>query len=445
MDKVECVVVGAGPAGSACAIALAREGIETVLVERGREAGEKNVASFVLFTSVLQQIVPGFKEEAPLERITADTSFLCLREKDFMEFRARVNDYSEYPIAYTAYRSKFDRWFAGKAEEEGVELVRGMLVTDLLKEKGRVVGVKIGDDELLADVVVGADGVLSMVARESGLYEDDISRYKLGVKEVLDLPPGVIEERFQLGRGEGCVKDGWGYPVSDVGGVFSVYTNDDTVSIALFAPVQSIREKGVNLRERIEDFKSHPYIGSFLSDSRLREYEAHILSDGGRLKMGSLYSDGVLLCGEAGGFNSGMWVGVPPGMLSGLKAAQAVAFAKRKGRYDAETLSCYVDFLHQTGLPRMLYRARRFSDFMVNWAGNRMERFTDNLFDFTGEAILGEVEFLDPEPYRTLKKNYARMIRSFMPVFLLRPMDKLVDLLAPLLSALKRRKIRRSV
>lgn len=50
MDKVECIVVGAGPAGAACALGLARKGIETVLLERGQEAGEKNVASFVLFT-----------------------------------------------------------------------------------------------------------------------------------------------------------------------------------------------------------------------------------------------------------------------------------------------------------------------------------------------------------------------------------------------------------
>jgi len=81
MDRVECVVVGAGPAGSACAIGLARKGVETVLVDRGRYAGEKNVASFVLFANVLETIIPNYREEAPLERIGSDTGFICLLDK----------------------------------------------------------------------------------------------------------------------------------------------------------------------------------------------------------------------------------------------------------------------------------------------------------------------------------------------------------------------------
>ena len=61
MDKVHCIVVGGGPAGAACAYGLSKKGIETVLIERGRSPGEKNVASFVLFTDVLESIVPSFR------------------------------------------------------------------------------------------------------------------------------------------------------------------------------------------------------------------------------------------------------------------------------------------------------------------------------------------------------------------------------------------------
>ncbi len=63
MEKVNCVVVGAGPAGAACALSLARKGIETVLLERGTRAGEKNVASSVLFTPVLEKIIPEFRDD----------------------------------------------------------------------------------------------------------------------------------------------------------------------------------------------------------------------------------------------------------------------------------------------------------------------------------------------------------------------------------------------
>jgi len=445
MDKVECVVVGAGPTGSACAIGLARKGVETVLVERGQYAGEKNVASFVLFANVLETIIPNYREEAPLDRIGADTGFVCLLENDYMEFRAKSGRYYENPEIYTTYRSKFDKWFSEKAAEEGVELLNGALVTGLLKENGRVVGIKVGDEELLADVVVGADGIHSVVARESGLYVDDTSRYMLGVKEVLDLPPEAIEERFNLRKGEAAVKDGWGYPVSDVGGLFSIYTNNDSVSIVLFSPVDALKEKGVNLRERLEDFKAHPYINSLLKDAVLREYEAHILADGGRIKMDRLYSGGVLLCGEAGGFNSSMWIGVPSGMLSGLKAAEAVALAKSRRRYDAETLSCYKDLLYETGLPRMLCNARWMSDFMETKAKKHMESFTDNLFGLVIDSVLEEVNFFEPEPFPVVKKMYEALVADYMPAYLKAPADKLVGLIDRFVSWMKKRKIRRSV
>ncbi len=445
MEKVECVVVGAGPAGSACAIGLARKGVETVLVERGQYAGEKNVASFVLFANVLETILPNYREEAPLDRIVSDTGFMALREKDYVELRFRADRFYENPQIYTTYRSKFDKWFSEKAAEEGVDLLNGVLVTGLLKENGRVVGIKVGDEELLADVVVGADGIHSVVARESGLYVDDTSRYMLGVKEVLDLPPEVIEERFNLREGEACVREGFGYPVSDVGGVFSLYTNKDNISIAVFSRVDALKEQGVNLRERLEDLKAHPYINSLIKGAKLREYEAHVLADGGRIKMDNLYSNGVLLCGEAGGFMSNMWVGVPPGMLSGLKAAEAVAVAKRKGRYDTETLACYKDFLYETGLPRMLCNARWASNFVVNKVGKYMESSTDNLFELAVDSFMEDVNFFEPEPYPVVKRMYEGLVADYVPSFLKTPANKLVDKIDRFMSWMKKRKIRRSV
>jgi electron transfer flavoprotein-quinone oxidoreductase len=82
MDKTTCIVVGAGPAGAACAYALAKKGIETVLLERGREPGEKNVAAFVLFTAVLEHLIPDFMDDAPFERNVIRTDQVLLGEKD---------------------------------------------------------------------------------------------------------------------------------------------------------------------------------------------------------------------------------------------------------------------------------------------------------------------------------------------------------------------------
>lgn len=445
MEKVECIVVGAGPTGSACAISLARNGVETVLLERGQQPGEKNVASFILFGEVLSTLVPGFEEEAPLERRINDFSFIALTGDAFFDVRMALTGHYEKQQIHTAYRARLDSWFAGKAEEAGATLLRGVCVTELLKENGRVVGIKVGDEEMLADVVVGADGFHSVVARDSGLLIDDTSRFMVGVREVLDLPPEVIEDRFQVGPDGGCMKDGWGYPVADVGGLMAIYTMRDSVTLTLFAPMDAMKE-GCNLRERMELFKEHPYVARFIKDGKLREYEAHILADGGRIKLDGLYADGVLLCGEAGGFNSNAWVGVPCGMLSGVKAAEAVVQARRKGCYDGEALSCYRDILFTTGLPRMLYLARGMSDFMVKRGKPHMERFTNDLVDFATEAVMDEVNFTGPEPFSYIEKGYNALFASYIKRnWLELPLRLMVKTVDRLFNSYMKWKIRRTV
>ncbi len=59
-DKVDVIIVGAGLAGCAAALQLAREGLEVVLVERGSYAGAKNLSGGVLYGRVLEQLLPDY-------------------------------------------------------------------------------------------------------------------------------------------------------------------------------------------------------------------------------------------------------------------------------------------------------------------------------------------------------------------------------------------------
>jgi flavin-dependent dehydrogenase len=219
----------------------------------------------------------------------------------------------------------------------------------------------------------------------------------------------------------------------------------DSVTLTLFAPMDAMKE-GLNLRERMEQFKEHPYVARFIKDAKLREYEAHILADGARIKMDKLYTDAVLLCGEAGGFNSNSWVGVPSGMLSGIKAAEAVALARRKGRYDAETLSCYRDILYTTGLPRMLYFAKSMSDFMARRGKPHMQSFTENLVDYLTEAVMEEVNFTDPEPFSYIGKGYDTIMAGYIRKNWLKlPLKLTVKAVDRLFNTYMKWKIRRTV
>jgi len=132
MDKVKSIVVGAGPAGSACAHTLARKGIEVVLLERGQTPGEKNVAGFVLFTPILEYLVPDSREKAPVERNITRFDWI---DTDGAEFRVSENYYYGFrddPICFSAFRSKFDAWLSSEAAEAGAELVTGVTVTDVI-------------------------------------------------------------------------------------------------------------------------------------------------------------------------------------------------------------------------------------------------------------------------------------------------------------------------
>ena len=78
LDKYNVIVVGGGLAGLAAAYKLAQNGIEVVLVERGDYCGSKNLSGGVFYSRVLDQLIPGFEEEAPLERyITNFVTCLC--------------------------------------------------------------------------------------------------------------------------------------------------------------------------------------------------------------------------------------------------------------------------------------------------------------------------------------------------------------------------------
>ena len=442
MNKVQCIVVGAGPAGSACAFTLARLGIETVIIERGLRAGDKNVASFVLIPDVLERMIPDYRESAPLERPVTDFTVLQLLNNGFYRFQTGTDTHRKNPPGYTAFRGRFDAWFAGKAEEAGAQLVTGMTVSDVIFDGRRAVGIRVGGDELYADVIVGADGVNSIVAEKAGLAEKlDVMGTHLAVKEVLDMEPGRIEERFQLGPGEGtCIHGLSCYPVDDVGGFFSLYTNRDSVSLSCFGTIGLLADKGVRLPERIELLKAHPHIQSLIKGSNTREYQAHLLSYGGRVRMKNVYADGVLLCGEAGGFLNSFKIGVPTGMLTGMLAARTIERAVRKKDFSRKCLKGYRELLGATPLPRLVKKGERYNRFYVKRGMKNIPVYNEAVLSI-GEGIVQEqFDFINNERYPFVKVAYHKMIKISLPAPARIPLQIIVGAVSLIVRLLKKLK-----
>jgi electron transfer flavoprotein-quinone oxidoreductase len=406
MEKVKSIVVGAGPAGSACAYTLARKGIDVTLLERGQIPGEKNVAGFVLFTPVLEYLIPDFRDKAPVERNIARFDLIDTDGNDYKVYQNYYHSYRDDPICFSAFRSKFDAWLASEAENAGAELITGVTVTDLILDDDRVVGVRVDDDELYADVVVGADGVHSTVAEKSGLIEKrDPKRLYLVVKEILDLPPDVINQRFRLRDGEGSTLEGE-FPLG-VENLVTLYTNTDSVSMALDCVLSDLVEEKARAHELLEEVKRHPYLHPLLEGASLREYQAHIETINREpLRSDCVYGDGVLLCGEAGKIIDMWGTGVPPAMLSGMMAAQTVEMAVNKNDYSAKTLRKYVNFLDSTSLWRTMYDSGKQEKCQTIFAGI-MEKSQRSYYDFTIR-----------EPYPLWKELYLQIGKDFTPLFL---------------------------
>jgi len=419
MDKVKCIVVGAGPAGAACAHALARKGIEVVMLERGGEPGEKNVASFVILTPVLEYLIPDFRDKAPLERNIIRFETVTIGKRDYKVFQNQSYNFIDKPICFTAFRGAFDAWFAREAVAAGAELMTGMTVTDLIRDQGRVVGVRVGEEELYADVVVGADGFHSVVAESSGLIEERDPRMSyLGVKEVLDLPSDVINERFQLRDGEGCTQECYYYPMGDVNGGYTLYTNNDSVSLAIFGIVEMLKEGKTRLQDELDELKRHPYMQSLVGGATLREYQAHIITIGEPVDPKTLYADGVLLCGEAGRLMDASGTGVPTSMLSGMMAAETIELAIRRNNYSAKVLKNYVNYLDSTSLLRTMYSGSKMASYIYGRGGDSLPEHRETLARLMEMSLREGVDFIKREPYPFWKNAYLEVGRHFAPALI---------------------------
>jgi electron transfer flavoprotein-quinone oxidoreductase len=344
----DAVVVGAGPAGASAALALARAGRSVCLLERGPFPGSKNMYGGVIYARILDDIVPGWWEEAPVQRWVTRRATMVVTESQSLSVDYRTESWGRPPYnGATAYRADFDAWLASKAVAAGAILVCDTTAVGLRRSgDGAVTGVRTDrpDGEIAARVVVACDGVNSFLAKEAGLYRDvDPAHFTLGAKEVLAIGSEEIEARFGLGPGQGADFEILGCTGDVPGGGF-VYTNRDTVSVGVVLSLPGLAASGRRPEALIAGLKAHPSIAPLVRGGDLVEYSAHLIPEGGFEKIPDLVADGMLVAGDAAALclAAGLWLeGVNYAIASGAEAGRTAAEALAAGDTSARRLRAY--------------------------------------------------------------------------------------------------------
>lgn len=393
----EVVIVGAGPAGLACAIRLAeqverhnREGRLPAIdpdgifvLEKAAELGMHTLSGAVMDPRGLAELVPDFLAEgAPVEcAVSSDSLYFLTAGGAYRlpHIPAQLNNHGHYLISL----GRLVQWLGGKAESAGVSLFTATPASRLLIEDGRVVGVMTADQGLDRDgkpqanyqpgyvlrakVTVLAEGARGALAKclVSDFALDAQSNpqaYALGLKEVWEIPAGRVAA--------GTVWHSFGYPLATdmQGGGWMYAISEQRVSVGLVAGLH-YADSGFQPHAALQRYKQHPLISALLDGGKLLQYGAKTLAKGGYWSLPQLYAPGALLVGDAAGFLDGMRLkGVHMALKSGMLAADATYRALCAGDAMDDALAGYTTDFEASWMKQDLWRARNFHQiFQRGW------------------------------------------------------------------------------
>jgi electron transfer flavoprotein-quinone oxidoreductase len=356
-EKFDCIIIGAGVAGLAAAMTLARANKKFLLIEKGEFAGSKNVSGGVLWGSDLARLVPDYwKEDGGWDRFINHRRLTFMDDQSTFSVDFKSSHFNEPPYSgVIVLRSKFDRWLADKVQEAidasdyamDSFIATNILVEEILTEDGKAVGIRTGDEKFYADSVILAEGVNNLLTRQVGLQTEYVPADHIltGIKEIIRFDQKVLEDRFQLNGLSGMSNEFVGFATDGVEGGGFLYTNRDSLSVGLVLGLKDLRDKGKEPYEILNTFKKHPVITDMIRGGEVVEYSAHVVSSGDkRIMPKKLTMPGLVVCGEAANLlmNAGKAIqGMDYAMRSGILAAETIADAVENKEFGEEAMAVY--------------------------------------------------------------------------------------------------------
>ncbi len=385
--EADVLIVGAGPAGLACALHLANlikahnaggakpelSAENIYVLEKGRELGAHQLSGAIMNPKALAELVPDFEKSAPLDTPVTDSAALLFTEKSSFRFPITPPPFQNKGN-YVVSLSKLVKWLGEKVEAAGVNVFKEFGGAQLIYEREGIGGVVTEDKgidkngkpkdnfqpgyELKAKVTVLAEGTRGSLTKELVAKKklDNINpqSYGIGVKELWDVQPGKIQS--------GYVAHTLGYPVpsSMYGGGWIYGLSNRRVSIGLVVALE-YADPRFDPHATFQKWKTNPFVAKLLEGGKLVRYGAKSLPYGGWYAMPRNYFDGGLIVGDAGSFlDSQKLKGIHLAIKSGMLAAEAAFEALKTGDTSAKTLSAYQTKIEQSYIKKELWKVRNF-------------------------------------------------------------------------------------
>ena len=372
---LDVLIVGAGPAGLACAIELARlaqrEDRELAIgvLEKAGALGEHSLSGAVVNPRAFRELFPGlpdaefpFRGPVTKERVCLLTARRAIPLPTPPTMRNAGN--------YVASLCEIVRWLGARAEAAGVNVFTGFPAAALLVEGARVAGVRTAasgldrdgrplaayaaPNDLTARVTALAEGTRGVLAQAwlewQGVRAANPQIFALGVKEIWETKQPLDAVLHTLG---------WPLPRDVFGGSFVYPLERHLVALGLVVGLD-YRDAGLDVHELLQRLKGHPLLRRLLEGGELVEWGAKTIPEGGYYAVPARRSgDGVVLLGDAAGFvDVPSLKGIHYAMQSGIYAARAIFAGLAAGDTGAVALAEYDRLVDASFIMRDLYRTR---------------------------------------------------------------------------------------
>ncbi|HVB35097.1 MAG TPA: electron transfer flavoprotein-ubiquinone oxidoreductase [Patescibacteria group bacterium] len=383
----DVLIVGAGPAGLACALRLAqlasgdsKQGRapavlpENVYVlEKGREVGAHQLSGAIMDPRGLAELVPDFRSSAPIGAPVSEDAAYFLTETGAMKFPITpppLRNEGNYVISL----SRLTKWLAGLVEQAGVNVFTQFAGSQPIYAEDGIAGVVTDDKgldkkgqpkpnftpgyELRGKITVLAEGSRGSLTRALvDRYKLDGTNpqiYAISIKELWDVPDGRIRP--------GWVAHTMGWPLDShtYGGGWIYGLEDRRVSVGLVVGLE-YHDPHFDPHAAFQRMKTHPFIRSVLEGGKLVRYGAKSLPEGGWYSRPRPYVAGGLLIGDSASLlNSQRLKGIHIAIMSGILAAETIYDALGAGDTSATRLASFERRLEGSWIHQELWPVRNF-------------------------------------------------------------------------------------